>query len=211
VAHSRLVDRDSIGRPFLVRPYVRLRSEPCRLGRGARSRLRRLRRRRWRGRGCRSGRRWRRGRLRSWGGRRRGCRGRVGGSPRRKQRQRIDVRVVVPDTHAEMNVRHSVLRLSGRSGLCNRFSLLHARAALHEERSEVRQGRFVTAIGGNRHGEAVGRHLSREGDLAAHWRQYRARVTERNVHAAVLPTCVAVVLNGKLAENWSIGRPRPRP
>jgi hypothetical protein len=77
--------------------------------------------------------------LRTWGGRRRGCRGRVGGNPRRKQGQWIDIRVVAADSNAEINVRQVVLWLAGWTRRGDRLALVDPRATLHEQGAEMRQ------------------------------------------------------------------------
>ncbi len=91
--------------------------------------------------GCRRGWRCGCGRwLGSWGGRRHGCRRRVdGGTSRRKQRERVDVRVAVTHTYTQMDVRHRVLGLPGRAGLGDDLTFLNVRATLHLQRAEVRE------------------------------------------------------------------------
>ena len=66
--------------------------------------------------------RWRRGRRsrrRGWGGRRRGCRRRVGSSPRRKQAEWVDVGVLA-DPNAEMDVRNRMFSLARWPGIGDR-------------------------------------------------------------------------------------------
>ena len=89
--------------------------------------------------------RWRRRRRsgrRSWGGRRRGCRGRVGGTPRRKQAEWVDVGVLA-DPNAEMDVRNRMFGVARRPGICDRVSLRDDRSLPDAQRSEVRERRLV--------------------------------------------------------------------
>jgi len=119
----RLRSPRSSGSAFSARLHD-LRWRPVRNGKRdrdwhSRRRRRRLghrRRRRFcnRGRGSRSGSR------RSWCGRRRGRRRRNVDSPRRKQGQRIDIRLVVAGPDAQVHVRHLVLGNTGWAGFCQR-------------------------------------------------------------------------------------------
>jgi len=167
------------------------------------------RRGRW---GCRRGRRcgcggW----LRRWRGRRHGCRRRVGGgTSRRKQGERVDVGVAVPDTHTEMDVRHVVLGFPGRAGLGDRLTLLDVRTAFHLQRTEVGERRLVTVSSRDRDGESVRGNLSREGDLATRRRAHERRVVERDVHATMLSTCVLVVAECEFAKDRPVSGPCPR-
>ena len=110
-----------------------------------------------------------------------------------------------------MDVGHIVLRFSGWPRFCDCITLRDAPTALHEQRAEVGQRRLVSVIRGDRHGQAVGRHLSGEGDLTSDRRQHAARIAESDVHAAVLPTRIAIVRDGELAEDRPVGGPRPCP
>ncbi len=171
---------------------------------------------RWSGRrrsgwGCRRRRRYGCGRwFRRWGGRRRGCRGRVdGGTSRRKQRERVDVRFAIPDPYTEMDVRHGVLGFPGRAGRGYDLTLLDVRTALHLQRTEVGKRRLVPVSSRDRDRESVSGYLSSEGDLAAHRRGDRGRVTERDVHATMLSACVLVVAEGEFAQDRPVSRPCP--
>lgn len=183
----------------------------CRSGRLCR------RRRGWSRRRC-SGWRLRRGRrcgcgrwLWRWGGRRHGCRRRVdGGTSRRKQRERVDVRVALADTHTEMDVRRRVLGLPGRTGPGDDLTLLDVSTALHLQRAEVSKRRLVAVFGRDRDREPVRRHLPREGDLAAGRRGDRRRAAQCDVHAAMLSTCVLVVAESEFTQDRPVSRPCPR-
>jgi hypothetical protein len=59
-----------------------------------------------------------------------------------------------------MNVRDVVLRLAGRPGLGDRVALFDGRAALHEQRPEMREGRLVAVGSGDGHGETVSGNLA---------------------------------------------------
>lgn len=110
-----------------------------------------------------------------------------------------------------MDVWHSVLRFSGWPGFCDGVTLHDAPTTLHEQRAEVGQRRLVPVVRRDRHGQAVGRYLPGECDLTGGRRQHTARIAESNVHAAVLPTRIAIVRDGELAEDRPIRGPRPRP
>jgi hypothetical protein len=62
----------------------------------------------------------------------------VGGTPRREQRERVDVPVFA-DAHSEVDVRNRVLGLAGRTRLGDRVALADASALLHEQRAKVGQ------------------------------------------------------------------------
>ena len=147
----------------------------------------------------------------SWRGRRRGCRWRAGGSPRRKERERIDVRVTVAHANPEVDVRHVVLRVSGWSGLGDGVSLLHARTAPDPERPEVGERCLVTVARGDRDGQAVSRDLPCERHLPCHRRPHCARVANGDVDTTVLPSGVLVLPEGKLPQDGPVDRPGPCP
>ena len=156
---------------------------------------------------------WRRSRgwRGNWRGRRRGCRWRAGGSPRRKERERIDVRVTVADANPEVDVGHVVLRVSGWSGLGDGVSLLHARTAPDPERPEVGERCLVTVARGDRDGQAVSRDLPCERHLPCHRRPHCARVANGDVDTTVLPSGVLVLPEGKLPQDGPVDRPGPCP
>jgi hypothetical protein len=130
-------DDHAVGGTKLSERRVHRRHHVRKLGCGRR-RGRRLglrHRRRSAGRGLRR----RRGGRGSRCGRRRGRRGRGGSSPRREQRQRIDVALGVPDSDAEVDVRDVVLRIAGRPRLGDGSSFRDVLAALDEQRAEMGQ------------------------------------------------------------------------
>jgi hypothetical protein len=136
-------------------------------GRGSRRghrRGRRLRRDRWRR--CR-----RRGR--KGGGRRSGCRGRVGGTPRREQAEWVDVRVVVADPDSEMDVGGVVLCIAGGTGVSDRISLADRLTLPDAENAEMRQRGLVAARGHDRDSQPVRRNLTGERDLPGRRRTNR--------------------------------------
>lgn len=110
-----------------------------------------------------------------------------------------------------MDVWHSVLGFSGWPGFCDDVSLPDPPTTLHQQRTEVGQRRLVPVVRRDRHGQAVCRYLPGEGDLTGDRRQHTARIAERDVHAAVLSTRIAIVRDGELAEDRPIRGPRPRP
>ncbi len=192
------------------------------VGRGSRRlRSRRSRRRLRGGRGsgdrCRSrsrlglgaGRRRRRDRRRGWGGRRRGCRRRVGSTPRREQAEWVDVRVGVADPNAEMDVGRGVLGLARRAGVGDRVSLRDRGALADAEGAEMSE-RGPVSVGchdGDR--QTVRRDRAGERDLAGHRRPDRRCPDERDVDAAMLTRRVLVVVHEERAQDRSVGRPVP--
>jgi hypothetical protein len=188
--------------------------------RGLELRNRRPGRRRHGRRRCRRGRRGRRG-LGNGCGRRGGCglgfrcgrrrgRRRGGGSPRREQRERIDIRVAVADADAEVDVRHVVLGDPRRPRLGDRLPLLDGRTALDEERTDMSQRRLVAVGGDDRHGQPVGRNLTGERDLTRSRCAHDEGLAERDVDPAVLPARIRVVAERELPEHRSVRGPRPR-
>jgi hypothetical protein len=201
------VDRRIRGRGLVRNPGNR------RASRRRRSCRRRSRRRR-RGRHgrARSGRRVSGCPLWGWRGRRRGYRRRVGGSPRRKHAQRIDVVVVFgvePDP--EMDVRHGVLGLAGRARIGDRLPLGDTVAAFDAQPAEVRERRLVPAVGRDGHGEAVRGHGTGERDVARGRSPDREGALERDVDTAMLPRRVPVGPDGESAQHRTVRGPRPRP
>ena len=151
---------DVVGRlNLLIRRDIRLR-----LGLGRRGRRRvRLRdgRRRRRSRRC-DRRRRRSGRFRC--GRRLGRGRRVGSTTRRKELERVDVRLGVADPNAKVHVWHRVLRFPGRAGLRQHVPFRDGLSATDVQLPEMRQRRLVVArrdrdrqaVGGDRPGERHG-------------------------------------------------------
>jgi hypothetical protein len=181
------------------------------LGGRDRRRLGGSRRRKHRGRW-----RWRRpgsGRRRRLGGRdrrRRGCRQRrSGSSPRREQRTRVDICLPLADTDAEMHIGHVVLDCSRRTGLGDRRALGDERAAPHEERPQMGEGRLVPVGRRDRHGEAVRRNLAGERDLSRRRRPNDGGLSHGDVDAAVLAPGIRIVAERELLEDRPVRRPSP--
>ena len=199
LGQDRRLRRDRLGlgdglRRRLGRRWRRLRSS------GTRRRLLSGRWRRW----CRSSRR------RGWGGRRRGCRGRVGSTPRREQAEWVDVGVLA-DPNAEMDVGNRMFGVAGWPGICDRVSLDDDRSLPDAQRSEVRE-RCLDSVGGvDRHRETVRRDLSRERHLSRCGRPYRARVAYGDVDSAVLTCGVLVSTDRVVPKHFAVSRPHPRP
>jgi hypothetical protein len=109
-----------------------------------------------------------------------------------------------------MHVGDVVLGLAG--GACLRYglALVDAVPTLHEEWTEMRERRLVTARGDDRHRRPVRRNLARERDLAHCRSANDAPVVERDVDPSVLPARVRVVADGVPAEHRAVGRPCPR-
>jgi hypothetical protein len=194
--HRRGVRR---GRSVRRRPGRRRLGRRGRLGGllGSRRLWRRCRRRRGRGRrGC---------------GRRRGCRGRNGGTARRKQLERVDVGLAVTDPNAEVQVGNCVLGLTAGSRVGDRVALRYRRALADAQCSKVCERGLVAVARSDRHREAVRRHLPRERDLACDRRHNRAGASQRDVDASMLTRGVRVGPDGELAKDRSVRRPRPRP
>jgi hypothetical protein len=145
---------------------------------------------------------------RFWSGRRRGCRGR-GYGPRRKQRQRVDVRLAVGESYPEMHIRDVVLGLARRTSLGDRGALLHDRTAPHEQRAEMREGHLVAGRGRNGHRRAMCRYRAREGDLSGGGSADNGGSGERDVDSPMLAACVRVVAERIAAQHWAVRRPGP--
>jgi hypothetical protein len=108
-----------------------------------------------------------------------------------------------------MDVWDRVLGIAGRSRLGHRVTLADPCATPDEELAGVRQ-RDLVAVGRlDRDRQAVGRNLPGERDLPGGGSTDRGGVAERDVDAAVLPTCVLVVSDRELPEHWTVHGPRP--
>jgi hypothetical protein len=201
---SRVDER--VGRlNLLIRRDGRVRFRPRRRGRcgiGLRSRWKR-RRDRWR-----DGRRRRSGGFRC--GRRLGRGGRVGSATRRKELERIDVRLRVTDTNTEVHVGHRVLRLPGRTGLRQHVAFRDRLAATDVQLAETRQRCLVLACC-DRDGEAVGGDRPGEGHRAGHGRAERCAAPEPDVDASMLAGRVCIAADGKPAQYRAVRGPGPRP
>jgi hypothetical protein len=109
-----------------------------------------------------------------------------------------------------VDVRDSVLGLTGRAGVGQEIPLRDGGATPDAQRSEVRQ-RHPGVADRDRDGEPVRGNLPCERDLAGHRCAHRSRIAEGDVDAAVLTRGVRVAADGKAAENGAVRRPRPRP
>jgi hypothetical protein len=188
-----------IGRDGRIRLRPRRRA---RCGIGLRSRWRRRRDRR------RGGRRVRSGGFRC--GRRLGRGGRVGSATRRKELERIDVRLRVTDPNAEVHVGHRVLRLPGRTGLGQHVALRDRLAATDVQLAEMRQRCLVLACC-DRDGEAVGGDRPGEGHRAGRRRAERRAAPEPDIDASMLAGCVRIAADGEPAQYRAVRGPGPRP
>jgi hypothetical protein len=178
-----------------------LRLHQCRRARGRRRRTRRGRRRSGNGSRCRRARGCRRGGRRRWirCGRRLGRDRRVGGcAARRKQVERVDVRLGDADPDAEVHVGHRVLRLAGRAGIREHRALHDRLAATDVQLAEVGQRRLVLP-GRDGHRETVPRRRTRERHLAGNGCTDGGRAAERDVEPAVLPARIRVAAHGEAA------------
>lgn len=146
--------------------------------------------------GCRAGRRRRSGRFRC--GRRLGRGRRVGSATRRKELERVDVRLRVTDPNAEVHVRHRVLHLPGRTGLGQHVALRNRLAATDVQLPEMRQRRLVLASC-DRDGEAVCGDRPGERHRARHGRAKRGGTPEPDVDASVLAGRVRIATDGEPA------------
>ena len=157
--------------------------------------------------------RWSRGRRiqrRDWGGRRRGCRRRVGGTPRREQVEWVDVGVLA-DPNPEVDVRNRMLGVARRPGICDRVPLRDDRSLPDAQHAEVRKRRLVAVGADDRHREAVRRDLSGERHLPGRGRPYRARVAHGDVDPAMLTRGVLVTTDRVASKHVAVGGPHPRP
>ena len=179
-----------------------------RFGRDVRGRVRLRDGRRRRRSRRRDGRRRRRGRFRC--GRRLGRGRRVGSATRRKELERVDVRLGVTDPDAEVHVRHGVLRLPGRAGLRQLVPFRDRLAATDVQPSEMSQRRLVLACrDGDR--EAVGGDRPGERHRAGRGRAERERRTEPDVDATMLPGRIRVAADREPAQERAVRGPGPCP
>jgi hypothetical protein len=102
-----------------------------------------------------------------------------------------------------------MLRLARRARFSDGIPYRHHIAASHQQRAEVRERRLVTILGGDRHREAVRRHLTGKRDLARRRSSYHPGIAESDVDASVLSACVRVVADRELPEDGAVGRPGP--
>ena len=176
-------------------------------------------RRRWSRLGCSGTRRrllsgrWRRrgsSRRRDWGGRRRGCRRRVGGTPQRKQAEWVDVGVLA-DPNAEMDIWNRMFGVAGRPEICDRVSLRDDRSLPDAQRSEVCERHHVAVGGDDRHREAVGWDLPGERHLPGRGRPYRRRAAYGDVDSAMLTRGVLVSTDRVAPKHLAISGPHPSP
>ena len=149
--------------------------------------------------------------LRCWCGRRRGCRRRGGGTPRRKQRERVDVVVVGAEPDPEVEVRQVVLRVPRRSRLGDRLSRSDVLAALDEQRAEVHERGPVPVAGRDRHGQAVRGDGACERDLARGGSTSRWCAAESDVDSSMLPRRVLVAPDDEPPQHGTVCGPGPRP
>ena len=143
------------------------------------------------------------------GGRRRGCRRRGGGAPRRKQRQRVHVGVAPADAYTQVDVGHGLLGLSRRSRVCDGVAFGYVLPTPDEERAGVREGGLVPVAGFDCDGDAVGRNRPREADLPARRRPDHRRAAHGDVDPSVLPGRIRAVRNRELPEDRAVGGPGP--
>jgi hypothetical protein len=102
-----------------------------------------------------------------------------------------------------------MLRLARGPAFGDHVAFTHVSTALDGDPPDVRQRRLVAVGGRDRDREAVRRHLAREGDLSRDRRPDRSRDAEGDVDAAVLTCGVLVAAERELAEDGSVGGPRP--
>ena len=110
--------------------------------------------------------------------------GEVGGTPRRKQAEWVDVRVLA-DPNAEMDVRNRVLCIARRPGIRDRVSLGDDGALPDAHGSQMRERRLVSVAGDDRDREPVGRNLPGERHLAG----CGARTEALSPTAMSIPRC----------------------
>jgi hypothetical protein len=154
------------------------------------------------------GRRRRSGRFRC--GRRLGRGRRVGSTTRRKELERVDVRLGVTDPNTEVHVWHWMLRFSRRTGLRQHVPLRDGLAATDVQLPEMRQRRLVLARH-DRDGQAVCRDRAGERHRAGYGRAERGSGAEPDVDATMLPGCVLVAADGEPAQYRAVRGPGPCP
>jgi len=174
----------------------------CRHGLGAGGGRRLARRRRSRGRHCRRRRLLDRGPCI-----RRSC----GGRPRRQERQRVDVALVVRGhTHTEVDERLGQVDDAARPHRSDDSTFAHGRAALDADRAEVDERRGVPGRRLNGDGLAARRHGPREGDHARRRREDFGPARRADVDAAMLAGRIRMgVIERERMQDGSIDRPGP--
>ena len=154
--------------------------------------------------------RHRRRRLRRAGAGRRWA-ARVGDRPRRQQRLRVDVALLVDgDPDAEMNVRLRFFGLSARADGGDRGSFAHRVALSDGDRPEVLERHGVPVRRLDRERPAALGHGAGEGDDArGRSRDGRSEIAG-DVDTAMLARRVRVASEGEWAEHRPVHRPGPR-
>ena len=158
----------------------------------------------------RRGRGGRRRRWRSGCGRRRGGRRRVGGTPRRKQFEWVDVGLGHGEPDAEMQIRDVVLSLTGRAGVGDGIALGDVPALADVQRSEMCERGSVSVARHDRHGQPADRDLTRERHLAGRGSPDQTRFAECDVDPPVLSGGERVA-NREPTQDRAVGGPCPSP
>ena len=143
-------------------------------------------------------------------GRRLGRCRRVGGSPRRKERERVDVGVAGALTDAEVDVCGQVLHVAGWAGLRDHVALGNCRAATDAQCPGVRQ-RHLVLTERDRHRQSVRRNRTRERDLTGRRSANRRGASERDVDSSMLTCGVGVRADREALEDLAVDRPCPGP
>jgi hypothetical protein len=143
-------------------------------------------------------------------GRRLGRARRVGSATRRKQLERVDVRLGVAHPDAEVHVRHDVFRVPGRAGLSEDVPFRDNVAATDVQFAEMRQCRLVLARR-DRDRQAVRRDRPGEGHRAGYGRPEHGSAAQRDVDASMLPGRIRVAAHREPAQHWPFCGPGPRP
>ena len=135
-----------------------------------------------------------------------------GGRPRRQERQRVDVALVVRgQTHTEVDERLGQVDDAARPHRSDGSTFAHGGAALDDDRAEVDERRGVAERRLNGNGLAAGRHGPRERDDARRRREDVSPGGRAEVDATMLARRIRVgVIERERTQDWTVDRPGPR-
>jgi len=131
---------------------------------------------------------------------------------RREQAQRVEVAVRLGrHSDSEVDVRLGMLDLSARADGADALTLLDRGADPDAHGPEMDERDRVAVLGADRHAEPCMRHRAGECDHAACGCAHVGPREPPDVHAAVLPAQVRIVLGEKALEHRAVDGPAPRP
>lgn len=102
-----------------------------------------------------------------------------------------------------------MLDLSARADGADHLTLVDLGADSDADGPEMDERDRVAVLGADRHAEPRARHRAGERDHAARGRAHIGARERPNVHTAVLPALVRIVLGQKPPEDWAVDGPAP--